>query len=245
MANFQISITSPTTLQVDITDANDILTIVDHSNYDDASPEAGHSQTDFSDFRKMKLVLPNGNEYLLSSLYPADGDVTLAVPSGNTLPLSTSYSYTTGDGTYWIYLYAVPTYNAAANYLFSTTPTVYYDGSLWRALQDSTGQTPAEGAFWTEVTDIDNLSSKYRLAQRVVLYSDQKETWARRVYNSVILNNGVGVTVDQLLRDPEWLDAMKMYFNISGIPVLMKVDAWTEVDIVTNFGKTMKGKYEA
>ena len=119
MANFQISITDPTTLQVAITDSNDILTIVDHSNYDDSSAEAGHEQADFSDFRKIKIVQPNGAEYLLSSEYPTDGDITLAVPAGQTLPLSTSYSYTTGDGTYWIYLYSVPTYNSGVSYLFA------------------------------------------------------------------------------------------------------------------------------
>jgi len=245
MANFQLSITNPVTTVIDVTDANDILTIVDHSNYDEAVPEAGHAQTDFSDFRKMKLILPNAAEYLFSSFYPAEGDATLVVPSGNVLPLSTAYSYTTGDGQYWIYLYALPTYNAAAAYLIATAPIVYYNDAMWKLLQNGTGQTPAEGAYWTEVTDVDDLTAKYRIAQRVVLYSDQKEVWARRVYNAVVINNSLGVTVEQLFRDPEWVDAMKMYMNISAIPVLMKVDAWAMVDVITNFGKEMKGKYEA
>lgn len=251
MANFQVSLTNPATGAVDITDSNDVLTIKDHSNYE--STEAGHTQSDFADFRLMKLVLPNGTVYWFSSLDSIEFealvgvsfDSALAAPAGETLPMSTSYAYSTGDGQYWIYLYALPTYSSGAAYEVATNPYVYYSGDVWKALQDSTGQTPSEGVYWTQVTDVDDLPSKYRLAKRIVLYSDQKEVWARRVYNAVVRNNSVGVTAEQLLRDEEWLDAMKMYMNISAIPVLMKVDAWTEVDIITNFGKDMMNKYEA
>ena len=248
--NFKVTITNPITEAVDISDSNGVLTIVDHSNYDDAAPEAGHSQSDFSDFRKMRFDLPSGTSYLFSSFYPTDGDVILNTPAGETLPISTLYDYTTGDGIYKIYLYSLPTYNPTADYLLSTAPIVYYDGSMWKLLQDATGQTPVEGAYWTEIFGVEEgpgilgLSSKYRLEQRFVITSEMKEVWARRIFNSNCINNKVGCRYEDLFRDPEWVDSVILCLIQEAIPVLMKVDAWVDVQTAINTTKNIAAKYD-
>jgi len=244
MANFQITITNPITLQVDITDQNDVLTIVDHSNYDDASPEAGHNQADFADLRRMKITLPTGTEYLLSSLYPLEGDITLAVPAGAVLPMSTAYAYTTGDGKYIIELVVVPTWGTGYSYLFSTAPYVYYDGVVYRCLQNSSANIPDEApTYWEPQATVSTVSSKYKLTQNIVPISDMKEVWARLVFNVNCVNNKVGPRYEDLFRDPQFIDAVRLCLLMDSIPVLMKVDAWTEVAMNVNFAKEISAKY--
>lgn len=253
MANFQVSITNPSTGKVDITDSDDVLTIVDHSNYGDSSPEAGHSQSDFSDFRKLKIILPTGVEYLFSSFYSiGEGDADLIVPAGELLPLSTNYAYTSGDGIYWIYLYALPTYNATASYITDTNPYVYYNGKIYKCIQNGSGNTPdSSPAYWEEICDYNDmdsmdslLPSKYRLAQRITLTSDMKEVWARRLYNANCINLVPGKTFDDLKKNEEWMDAIKLLMIMDSIPIMMRVDDWVEVENLVNFAKQIKRKYE-
>ncbi len=244
MANFQISITNPTTSLVDISDSNDILTMVDHSNYDDSSPEAGHNQADFDAFRKLRITLPTGTVYLFSSEYPTDGDETLEVPSGSALPMSTAYAYTTGDGKYIIELFALPTWGVGYAYLVGTAPYVVHLGIIYKCLQDSTGDTPATSpTFWEIVASLDSLTSKYQLEQNITVTSDMKELWARLVYMVNCVNNKVGCQYEELLRDPMFFDAIRLCLAQDSIPVLMKVDAWDEVDSNVNFSKQVALKY--
>jgi hypothetical protein len=244
MANFQISITNPTTGLVDISDSNDVLTIVDHSNYDDASPEAGHNQADFDAFRKLRITLPTGTVYLFSSEYPTDGDVTLAVPAGSALPMSTDYSYSTGDGKYVIELFALPTWGVGYAYLVGTTPYVVHLGIIYKCLQDSTGNTPASSpTYWEVVTSIDSLPSKYQIEQNITVTSNMKELWARLVYMANCVNNKVGCSYEELFRDPMFIDAIRLCLCQDSIPVLMKVDAWTEIESNVNFSKEIEEKY--
>jgi len=244
MANFQISITNPTTGLSDITDSNDILTIVDHSNYDEGSPEAGHSQTDFDAFRKLRITLPSGTTYLFSSEYPLDGDITLAVPNGAILPMSTSYSYTTGDGKYIIELFALPTWGGGYSYEVSTAPYVVHLGVIYKCLRDTVGDTPATSPEdWEVVSSMDSLTTKYQLTKNVTITSDMAETWARLVYNANCVNNKIGCKFEELLRDPQWVDAVRLCLAQEAVPVLMKVDAWTEVATNINFGKIITDKY--
>lgn len=242
MANFALSLIDPITGIADISIASGIITIVDRSNYDDGSPEAGHARSNFSSFYKLKLTLPNLTEYLYSSI--SDGDEVIATPSaGGAGDPHVHYTYLTGDGQYWVTIYTVPTYSAGAAYLITTTPYVYYNSIIWRALQNSTGQTPAETAYWTEVTDIETLPAKYRLAQRIVVYAEMKRCYARRVYNANVVNNKIGENYEKLLKDPEFIDAVRLFIAINSIPVLMAADDFTSVDTNINFGKQISSKY--
>lgn len=241
MANFQITLVDPVTGLPDITVENGVISIVDHSNYGDAVPEAGHARANFTDYYKVKFVLPNGLSYLYSSKYPTDGDVLISTPSAG--DPTVDYTYTTGDGQYWIYVYSVPTYAAGASYLFSTTPYVWYADKLWQCLQNSTGSTPTENANWHEVT-LDELPAKYRIAQRTVIVSDAKRHYARRIYNANVINNRIGENWEQLLKDPEYIDACRYFVSINSVPVLMAADDWSKVDTNINFMKQLSAKYE-
>jgi hypothetical protein len=242
MANFATSLINPVTGVADISISNGVISIIDRSNYDDSSPEAGHSRSNFSSFYKLKITLPDLTEYLYSTL--GDGEGIIAAPStGSSGDPHVDYTYSTGDGQYWVTIYTVPTYSAIAAYLYSTTPYVYYGSTIWKALQNSTGVTPTEGAYWTAITDIDLLPSKYRLAQRIVVYSEAKRCYARRIYNANVVNNKIGENWEKLLKDSEFIDAIRLFVSINSIPVLMAADRFTEVDVNINFCKQIASKY--
>jgi hypothetical protein len=241
MANFLLSLTNPVTGLPDITVENGVVTVVDHSNYGDGT-EAGHARANFTDFYKMKFTLPNGQTYLFSSKYPADGNAIAGVPSAGNPTIA--YTYNTGDGQYWIHVYTAPTYSSGASYLVANTPYVWYSSKYWKALQNTAGNTPVEGVYWTEITDIDTLPNKYRIAQRVVIYSDAKRTYARRIYNANVINNRIGENWEQLLKDPEYIAACRLFIAINSIPVSMASDNWTAVDATINFTKQVSSLYE-
>jgi hypothetical protein len=242
MATFQVSLIDPITGVADISVASGVITISDNSNYDDVSPEAGHVRANFSTFYKVRIIEPTLAEYLFSSI--GDGDAVVATPSaGGAGTPTVNYTYAAGDGQYWIYIYTIPTYSAIAAYLLSTTPYVYYNSIIWRLLQNATGQTPSEGAYWTALTDLEALPAKYRLAQRIVVYTEAKRCYARRIYNANAVNNLIGANWEKLLNDPEYIDATRLFVAINSIPVLMAADRWTEVDTTINFCKQTASKY--
>jgi len=232
MADFALSLINPTTGVEDITVASDILSIVDHSNYD-TNAEAGHARSDFSDFFKILITLPDADSVLYSSI--GDGDEVVTTPSAGDPEID--YPYSSGDGQYLITVYSVPTYNAAAPYLLETAPYVYYNTSIWQLIQDATSQEPAENAYWTEVADIDLLPAKYRVAQKIAIYADEKKYWARKIYQANCVNNKIGDNWEKLLRDPDFIAAVELFIGINSIPVLMAIGRYDEVDITINRGK--------
>jgi hypothetical protein len=242
MANFQLSITDPATNSPDIAVASGVLGVTDHSNYS-TSDEVGHLKADFSEFYKILITLPNGNEYLYSSI--GDGDDTVSVPSAG--DPSIDYTYLTGDGQYWVTVYALPSYNAGVSYVYSTLNPVYVYSvdKIYKNIQSGTGQLPSSSPlYWEEVSDIELLPSKYRLAQRAVIYADAKKFYARRIYNANCVNLIIGDSWEKLLRDPDFIVAVEMFIGINSIPVLMAASRWDEVDTVINQLKQLSSKGE-
>ena len=234
MPSFQCSLTDPITDQPDITISSGVVSIVDHSNYGESVPEAGHARSNFSDFYKVLITLPTGNMYLFSSL--GDGDEVITTPSAG--DPTVDYTYLTGDGQYFVTVYVLPTYDPSAAYVTSTAPCVYYDGKYYRCILSGTGQTPdVSPTYWTEITSIDSLPTKYRVEQRTVIYVDSKRLYARKVYNANVLNGLIGDNWEKLTRDPDWIVAMEALLGINAIPILLEASRFTEIDTTINLLK--------
>jgi hypothetical protein len=231
MPNFQVSLTSPITDQPDITISSGVVSVTDHSNYDESVPEAGHARAEFKDFYKMLITLPTGAEYLYSSI--GDGDEVITTPDSGDPQVD--YTYLTGDGQYFVTVYSLPTYKAEAPYYLPTAPYVYSADVIYKCIQSGTGQTPASSpTYWEIVTDIDLLPAKYRLEQRTVIYADVKKAYARKIYNACVVNNKVGDNWEKLTRDPDFIAAVKFFIGINAIPVLMEASRFAEIDITIN-----------
>lgn len=236
MPNFSLSITDPVTSLPDITVSSGVLSIQDNSNYS-TSDEAGHLKADFATFYKLLITLPSGEEYLYSSI--ADGDATITTPSVS--DPSADYTYPDGDGTYFVTIYALPNYAGATAYVYSTSNPVYVyhtDGKIYKNIQTTGGVDHiADVLYWTEVTDIELLPSKYRLNQRVIIYADSKAYYARKIYNACIVNGLVGENWEKLFKDPDVITSVRMFIGINAIPVLLAASKFTEIDTTINFLK--------
>lgn len=235
MPNFQVSITDPVTSLPDITVSVGVLSIQDNSNYS-TSDEVGHLKADFATFYKMLITLPSGETYLYSSI--ADGDDTITTPSVS--DPDADFTYPGGDGTYFVTIYALPNYGAGVNYIYSTSNPIYvYSGSkIYKNIQSGSGHTPVSSpTYWTEVTDIELLPSKYRLNQRVIIYADSKAYYARKIYNACIVNGLVGENWEKLLKDPDVITSIRMFIGINAIPVLLAASKFAEIDTTINFLK--------
>jgi hypothetical protein len=242
MSNFQISLTDPVTELPDITIASGKLSIQDHSNYSTCDEE-GHLEADFADFYKMLITLPSGDEYLYSSI--GDGDESIDTPDDGDPEVD--YIYPGGDGQYFVTIYALPTYNSGADYVYSTSNPVYvYSGTkIYKNIQTGTDKTPAtDPTYWTEVTDIELLPSKYRLQQRIVIYAGVKAYYARKMYNTCILNGIVGENFEKLLRDPDFITSVRLFISINSIPILLASGRYDEIDTVINFMKQIESTGE-
>ena len=237
MSDFQVSITDPITSEPDITIADNVITIEDNSNYADGT-EAGHDRSDFADFYKLILTFPSGDIYTYSSL--GDGDESIDTPDAGDPDIA--YTYDTGDGQYFVTIYVVPTYNASAAYLITKTPYVYYNSKIWKLKQNATGQTPAEGVYWTEVEETD-LPSKYTLTQRFVITDDAMKGFARRVYNANCVNLKIGDNWETLFRDPEYIDAVRIYLGLAAIPIQLAGSLYDDIDNTLNMIRTLNAKY--
>jgi hypothetical protein len=240
MPNFQLSITNPVTEAADIAIASGTLTVVDHSNYS-TSDEVGHLKADFSAFYKVLFTSPSGDETLFSSL--GDGDETVTTPSSGDPEVA--FEYTEGDGQYFVTIYSVPTYDAAAAYVYSVNNPVYvyYNEEVYKNIQSGTGQI-ADDEYWTLITDLDTLPSKYRLSQRIVVYADAKKTYARRIYNANCVNNLIDENWEKLLKDPEVINAIKLFIGINAIPVLLEASRYDDIDTTINNMKLITSNYE-
>ena len=235
MAVFQLSITDQVTSLPDITVSSGVLSIQDHSNYT-TSDEVGHLKADFATFYKILITLPSGDTYLYSSI--AGGDASITTPS--VTDPSVDFTYPGGDGSYFVTLYAIPNYGAGVSYVYSTSNPVYvYSGSkIYKNIQSGTGQI-ASASYWTEVTDIELLPAKYRLNQRVIIYSDSKAYYARKIYQANCVNNLIGNSWENLLKDPDFIIAIKMFICINSIPVLLAAVRFAEIDTTINYLKQL------
>ena len=200
--------------------------------------EPGHLKSYFTDFRKILINCPDSIDYLLSSL--GDGDATTVPAATASLPISDTYSYTTGDGLYTITLYTLPTWDAAVAYLSIRNVYVYYSGSVYHLLTDDTATTPGTDAtVWELISDIDDLPSRYRQQVRYAVLCDITSCYRNGVISAdqkvkcTVCNNEVWMRNSNVQR------VMKLWMVLQAVPVLMYQGLYDEVIDTINMGRKL------
>jgi hypothetical protein len=231
MANFAVSILDGTTY--DVTIQNGVVTITDHSNYDD-NTESGHYQVNFEDYKKIYVTDPNGNEYVFSSL--GDGDALINAPQGQTLPISTLYT-STGDGVYTLILETIPTW-AGIGGIYSLTDEhhVYYNGKIYRSLQDGNfNKNPeTQTTYWEEV-EAEDLPVKYRLEYKFAVACDLINCFQQLTYSAICAIESLSCQ-SNLCSNTYFVNARKLNTILEHISVLAANNDWDRVTSVINLG---------
>lgn len=233
MANFQASLIDPITSAYSLTASGGTMSIIDNSNYT-TNTETGHALINFADFKKILIEAPDGTTYLESSL--GDGDLTITLPGTNY-----TYDYSAiGDGVYKVTLYTVPTWNSGITYNTTTAPYVYYGGSLYRCIQTGTNKNPVtETAFWTVLTSIDSLSTKYRTFGYIAIHCEIDQCWADAVVQANCTEAKTECDDTSLCEDDSWRKAMRLDMIRMAIDELADQGLWTQAQNTINDGLTI------
>lgn len=231
MPTFAVSIIN-TNSEYDVNGDGSVITFIDHSNYD-TNIEAGHGQSDFSNFKKIHFTNPDGTEYTFSTL--GDGDALIVAPSASLLPITTLYNYTTGDGVYKVCLSAVPTWDVAVTYSNTNSHCVYYDGNLYEATGTSTGEQPDTSANFQLITVAD-LPSKYRYCHTFALICNALICFMNSVHEAYC---GIDTLYcgEDLCKNKNFLTTMKLSILIDQINILADAQDWAKVVNVINLIK--------
>ncbi len=220
--------------QVSITDANgdpavngqaQVVTLVDYSNYD-AAAEVGHTQSNFSNYKKITLTTVYGS-YSYVAFTIAGEDKLITAPSLSSLPITDTLVYE-GDDVHNIILIAVPTWDNSVAYLVASSHYVYYNGTLYQCIQNSTNQNPAtQTAYWTAVTD-DDLPTKYRLSHT---WSINYDILAEYVTQVQLANDETkSLYQADVVDNPNFQAASKLWLMLEAIDVEADREAWDRVD---------------
>lgn len=136
------------------------INMVDGSNY---GADGNHDALDFDLYREIVITIPNGSEYILSSLTADNGE--LITPASG-LVYSFEGNISVG-GIYSIALYTVPTHQVGGSYNEDDC-VVIADGDdvkFFKSLQDSNTDTPNVTPgwedWWVELDDRTDVTSGY------------------------------------------------------------------------------------
>jgi len=214
------------------------ITVYDHSNYD-TNTDSGHTQADFSDFRKIVFSNPDGTSYVFSSI--GDGDEVITAADVAILPILTTYYYSTGDGVYNVCLMTVPTWNIAATY--TTGMCVWYNDTLWRALMATTGDVPGVDATrWIEITET-SLPARYRYCENFAVYCDTIACFMEYVRRTICGFNALSCT-DNVCDSSDFQKAGRLEMILNAIPQLVLVGDWDSVEHIINLARQICCCYE-
>lgn len=223
MADFQVSLLD-TNNSVALSADSGTLTIGDYSNYF-TSTESGHTDAEFSDYKKITVTDPDEVDYVFSTL--GDGDELISPPSSFvSSPINNTYSYT-DDGQYTVKIEAVPTWGSSFTY--QQYDCVYYIDTLYQCQQSSTNNNPAASAdYWTAIVS-DELSDKYRIIEWSIILDEGRECWVDKIYEANLELNAKCNDSD-LCKNRNFRKAMRLDNLIQGISVYDNLRDWDKTE---------------
>lgn len=173
MADFQASLTDPTTGVVSLQESQcENLTFTDHSNYV-SSTEAGHLQADFDEYLRITVEHHDGSSYLFSALGTDTPDEVIDAPSAQSPPTNYSTSLFSDDGVYTVTLCAIPSHDGETTYSIDDTVYDSDTGKIYRSLISSNNNSLTDTASWEVITE-SQVGDKYCVTERILVRCNSK-----------------------------------------------------------------------
>ncbi len=244
MPKFKESLIDPVTglNSLDINDSCSVLSIIDYSNYD-TNTDPGHTRADFSDYRKITITTPTGSPWVMSTIAGTGVDQVIATPSSTTDSFSFILRSTDDDGIYSVHICSYPTYNNAAAYLSATLQVVYFNGKLYKCIQDSTGNQPDVSSLFWEVyspTEEEELLTKYCTVQKIcILCININACYEKSVLKAFCTASENNCNDNILCKNPDFLKTMKILVALEAVEISAAKSAWDEVQKQVDFLKTI------
>lgn len=234
MSSFSVSLKDSLN-RVGISANTSTISVIDYSNYS-TNTESGHAQASFSVYRKLKITLPDGTNYLFSSV--GDGDAITVVPSSSSLPITDNYTNTAGDGIYTATLYCVPTWSASGVYTVANQVHVYYNSKIYKLLVNSTNNQPdISTTQWVEVTDLNLLPTKYRAEEKFAVTCGIKLCHAQKVAEALCSECYTVCNPLDFCSNVSIFNFIKLGTILEAIPLLVDQQDWANAQNAINRGK--------
>jgi hypothetical protein len=226
---------------ISVTSGCGSIEITDNSNY--LNGEAGHAQSDYSDYRFIMIKKPNGSLYYMSSIDFEDltEDQTILPASSGTnsfyLPLDHSLDK---DGVYEVTMCNYPTWNSSAAYTNNNLTVVFYDGNLYKLLQASTNNLPdeANSVYWElyELTDPeDEYDTRYCTCGKIAVLCISTYDCLEKLLHAAYCKVDSDYCNDDLLcGNKALLDYVKLKVLVDSIGKAMRNSAWAEAKNMFN-----------
>ena len=218
------------------------LTITDNGNYA-SNNEAGHALSDFSEYREVTLIRPDTDRYTYSSFHPNEGDALVSPASSGNNVLNYSFLESDEDGIWEVRICSYPTFNDLAAYAPTSAKliVVYFNGNLYKALQNSTGATPdVSPDDWElyEPTEEDELKTRYCTVYKImVLCISILKCKERITHEAFCLIDSDFCNEDLLCKNKKFLGALKLKLLIAAANDSVANSRWNEAEKQANLMK--------
>lgn len=230
--------------EITISEINECLglNIEDATIYSSNTP--GHNLVNFTDYIRIELTRGDGSLYIMSSVDGEDVDEVITAPASNPSHYHPYYFLDTDvDGIYTATLEVYPTWDAAVAYTTDELTVVYYQGTLYQLLQNSTGEDPAlTPSSWQvyEATEEEALLTRYVTQQKiVVLCISINGCEERLIHAAFCLVDSDFCNDDVLCTNPSFLKANKYLIVKKALEISVNKSAWNEVERQMNLLKTI------
>lgn len=223
-------------LDISIDGRCDLVTFVDHSNYD-TNTEPSHSLENFTGFRQIKLTAPDGSEFLIST--EIDGitpDVVINPAASGEYSMQWDIPDSIKDGRFEVCFCSVPEWNNTS-YFPGSTPTleviVFHSGLIWKSLNDTIGSEPSEESEDWELFEGDLCNTRYCFNANFVITCRVID----KCYKDAVVKANCGQVDccdDDLCRNPHLLKATGLLLIKQEIPWAVARKDWNRVDALVN-----------
>ncbi len=219
------------------------IEIIDSSNYNNA--ETGHSLSDFSDYRFIRMTKPTGEYYYFSSVDFSDivvDQVISPADSGNNTFYYQLDPELDKDGVYIFEMCNYPTWNdlSAYEYDANNIVVVFYEGELYKLIADSTNNLPNEtnSVYWElyELTDPeDEYNTRYCTCSKIaVLCLNTYKCYQELTRDAFCAISEDFCNDDMLCKNRKLLQVVKLRILIDEIGYAVNRNAWNEVVDIFN-----------
>jgi hypothetical protein len=223
-------------LDISIDGNCDIVTIVDHSNYD-TNTEAGHFLANFTGYRRVKISFPTSGEYLLSTPIPdVEFDSEILPASSGEMQIQWDMPDEVKDGRFEVCFCSVPQWNSSSYFPTSTASLpviVYHNGLLWKSLADTIDSEPSEESEDWEIFDGDLCETRYCFNANFVVTCRVID----KCYKDAVIKANCGqidCCDDDLCKNPHLLKATGLMLIKAEIPWAVARKDWNRVDSLIN-----------
>lgn len=233
MALFQVSFTTPGESVPNIVGREGVIAAVDNSNYS-TNTEPGHALSDFSQYKRVQLTLPDTSKYIQGTSVVAVKDLLIPAPSVEVLPISFDYSGF-GDYVYSLLIESVPTWNASASYLLVDGSVVYRLGKFYQVLANTLNHAPESNPTkWVEIT---TLPARYALEITWSITYDTEVSWIEAVRKAAETLNVNDLKLTKT--NPYYMKASRLNLILNAVGVETGARNWVKVNQLINYAKTL------